>query len=159
MRIYGARRLTRLEAALYGGIAAVLIGLLAERLLDAMEIAERTTMQATVARLNAAITTRLAYEVMRGEVGDVQAWTRRNPFDLAHVSPQNFAGAFDAPVPGTLQRGSWAFDVARAELVYSPRLRIGLQTSDPDGFLRFHGVAGANGMSYSLVPATPYRWE
>jgi hypothetical protein len=159
VKIYGARPLTRLEAALYGGIAAVLIGLLAGRLLDAMEVAERTTMQATVARLNAAITTRLAYEVMRGEVGNVQAWTRRNPFDLARMSPGNFSGAFDAPVPGELERGSWAFDVARAELIYSPRLRTGLQTSDPDGFVRFHGVAAANGMGYTLVPATPYRWE
>jgi len=59
---------------------------LAQRLLEVMEVAERTAMQATVAQLNAAITTRLAYEVMRGEVGNVQAWTRRNPFELARVS-------------------------------------------------------------------------
>jgi hypothetical protein len=159
VRIYGARRLTRLEAALYGAIAAVLIGLLAGLLLDAIETAERTAMQATVARLNAAITTRLAYEVMRGEVGNVQAWTRRNPFELARMSLGNFAGAFEAPVPVSLERGFWAFDVGRAELVYAPRLRTGLQTSDPDGFLRFHGVAAPNGMGYALLPTAPYRWD
>jgi hypothetical protein len=159
VRIYGARPLTRLEAAIYGTIAALLVGLFASRMLEAMELAERTAMQATVARLNAAITARLAYEVMRGEVGNVQAWTRRNPFELARMSPGNFSGTFEAPVSGALERGSWAFDVARAELIYAPRLRTGLQTSDPDGFVRFHGVAAANGMGYALVPAMSYRWE
>lgn len=132
--------------------------MLAQRLLEVMEVAERTAVQATVAQLNAAITTRLAYEVMRGEVGNVQAWTRRNPFELARISQSNFAGELESTV-GAIDRGSWVFDAVRAELIYSPRLRFGLQTSDPDGILRFHGVASPNGMGFMLVPTSPYRWE
>lgn len=154
MKLFWARPLTRLEAALYGSIAAILVAVLAQQLLDAMEVAERTAMQATVAQLNAAISARLAYEVMRGEVGDVQAWTRRNPFELARARQANFVGDV-----ASLERGSWAFDAERAELVYSPRLHLGLHTADPEGLLRFHGVAAYNGMGYVLVPTTPYRWQ
>lgn len=154
MKLYWARPLTRLEAVLYGSIAAILVAFLAEQLLDAMEVAERTAMQATVAQLNSAISARLAYEVMRGEVGDVQAWTRRNPFELARARQGNFVGEVAALAPG-----SWAFDSDRAELVYSPRVHLGLHTADPEGLLRFRGVASYNGMGYMLVPTSPYRWE
>ena len=159
MRIYGHRPLTRLEAALYGGIAAVLIAVMAHRLLDVMELAERSAMQATVNQVNAAVTTRLAYEVMRGEVRNVPAWARRNPFELARMSPSNFLGEVESTKPGSLERGSWAFDPSRAELVYLPRLRTGLHTTDPEGALRFRSIVSPNGMGYMLVPASPYRWE
>jgi hypothetical protein len=159
MRIYGRRPLTRLEAALYAGIAAILIAVFASQLFDYMEIAERSAMQATISNLIAAINTRLAYDVMRGETGNVAAWARRNPFELAKVSSTNFSGEVDASTLGSLERGRWAYDVSRAELVYLPRLRRGLETSDPDGILRFRAVIDPRGFGYSLVPTPVYRWN
>jgi len=155
--MYGARPLTRLEAALYGSIAAILIAVLAQQLIEVMEVAERTSMQVTVAQLNAAIATRLAYEVMRGEVGNVQAWTQQNPFELARMKHARFAGEFQSVAD--LDRGTWTFDPVRAELIYAPRLRTGLHTADPDGVLRFRGIASPNGMGYALVPTPPFRWD
>jgi hypothetical protein len=159
LSIYGRRPLTRLEAALYGGIAAILITFFAYRLLEVMELAERTAMEATVNKLNAAVNTRLAYEVMRGTVANAPAWAMRNPFELGNVSAGNFAGEVDSARPGALERGTWAFDASRAELIYLPRLGAGLQTSDPQGAVRFKAIVGRNGMGYMLVPTSPYRWE
>ncbi len=159
MRIYGHRPLTRFEAAVYAGIVAILLAVFASQLLDYMEIAERSAMQATVSNLNAAINTRLAYDVMRGKVDNVSAWARRNPFELAKVSTSNFTGEVEASTLGALERGRWAYDVSRAELVYLPRLRRGLETSDPDGILRFRAVVNPRGFGYALVPAPGYRWN
>ena len=157
LAIYGRRRLTRLEAALYGGIAAVLIAVVASHLLDLMEAAERLAVESTINQVNGAVTARLAYEVMRGDA-NVRSWERRNPFDLARLSPRNFVGEVDSMQPGALERGTWAFDPARAELVYFPRRQSGLQTADPDGALRFKAVVN-NGIRYVLVPTSPYKWE
>lgn len=159
MRIYGQRSATKLEAALYGGIAAILIAVFANELLDYMEIAERCAMQATLGNLVAAINTRLAYEVMRGEIGNVSAWPRRNPFELARASVGNFSGEMDTLAQGALVRGRWAFDANRAELVYLPRLRRSLETGDPEGALRFRAVVSPAGFGYRLEPASPYRWN
>jgi hypothetical protein len=155
--IYGRRPLTRLEAALYGGIAAILITFLAYRLLDVMERAERWSMEATILQLNAAVTTRLAYEAMQGAVSTAPEWVRRNPFELAKMSAPNFAGEVESS--GSLERGTWAYDPTRAELIYLPRLRSGLHTSDPDGAVRFRAVVKQGGFGYMLVPTSPYMWE
>jgi len=157
--MYGRRPLTRLEAGLYAVIGALLIAVVAERLLDYMEVAERSSVQATVANLTAAINTRLAYEVMRGEIDNVSGWARRNPFDLARASASNFAGEMDTSPAGGLERGVWAFDVVRAELVYRPRLHRGLETSDPTGALRFRAVIDERGFGYRLLADPPYRWN
>jgi hypothetical protein len=157
VNIYGKRPLSRLEAGLYGGIAAILIAVLAHRLLDVMELAERSAMEATVLSLNAAVTTQLAYEVMRGRVPNTPAWARRNPFELAKMSAPNFAGEVESS--SSLERGTWAYDPARAELIYLPRLRTGLHTSDPDGAVRFRAVVKQGGLAYMLVPTSAYTWE
>jgi hypothetical protein len=159
VKIYGRRPATKLEAALYAGIAAIFIGVFASELLDYMEIAERSAMQATLANLVAAINTRRAYEVMRGETGNVSDWPRRNPFELAKASAGNFAGERDTLGPDALARGTWAFDAVRGELVYLPRLRRGLETSDPEGALRFRAVVDPRGFGYRLEPTAPYRWN
>ena len=159
LRIYGRRHLTRLEAALYGGIAAILIAVVAERLLDYMELAERTSVEATVNQVMSAANTRLAYATIRGEALNLEAWNRRNPFELAGMSPVNFVGEIDLAQASNLARGSWAFDRERAELVYQPRLGLGLHTTDPHGALRFRGGLVPGALGYRLVPASPYRWD
>lgn len=157
--VYGRRSLTRLEAALYIVIAAILITIVAERLLDYMETAERSAVQATLTNLTAAINTRLAYAIIRGEASNLTDWTRRNPFDLAHASAGNYAGEIDTSEAGSMERGAWAFDAVRGELVYRPRLRRGLETSDPMGALRFRAAIDPRGLGYRLEADPPYRWN
>lgn len=159
LRIYGGRPLSRLEAGLYGGIAAILIVVVAERLLDYMALAERTAVEVTVNQVISAANTRLAYATLRGEALNPEAWNQHSPFALAGLSPVNFVGELDSAQAGTLARGSWAFDRERAELVYQPRLGLGLHTSDPHGALRFRGGLVPGAVAYRLVPVAPYRWE
>ena len=124
-----------------------------------MEIAERAAMDATVIQTISAVNTRLAHQRLKGEVPNVAEWSRRNPFELAGMSPRNFAGLIDPLQPSALERGSWAYDPQRAELVYSPRLASGLTTPDPDGLVRFRVEVGPRGLGYMLVPTPAYTWR
>ena len=157
MKIYGRRPLTRLEAGIYGAIVAILVTVFATRMLSYMEAAERARMEVTVTQLMSAASVRRAYGVMRGQAEDAASWRKRNPFELAGFPSPNFSGEIDPLQPKPLERGWWAFDPVRGELIYLPRLRSGLETSDPDGALRFR--VEINGMRYMLVPTPPYRWQ
>ena len=156
MLIYGRRPLTRLEAGIYGVLAAILLTVVALRLLNQMEVAERAAMEATIMQLMSAGATRLAYGTLRGEAQDLAG---RNPFELAGISPRNFSGVIDPLQPKALERGFWAFDPDRRELIYLPRLHSTLETSDPEGALRFRVEVSAREMRYKLVPTSPYRWD
>jgi hypothetical protein len=134
--VYWRRRLGRLEIALYTAIVAIAAAVFIERLLYHLELAERSAMDLTVSRLNSAINTRLAYDLLSGRSIDAPAALERNPFQLAGMSPTNFHGEVDHPYLPGLERGSWVFDRSRKDLIYLPRLRRGLRSDDPDEAIR-----------------------
>ena len=152
MRVYGGRPLTRLELAL----AALLLGIaLAGFLREAqrlMEDAERTAMHATLNHAVAAINARLAHEVLRGEVGDLAQWMRRDPFELARMERTS-----PGVVSGTT--GTWRYDAVRHELVYRPRHASRLRTQEPDGTIRFKPRLAQPALGYMLVHTSKYVWE
>jgi hypothetical protein len=156
--MYWRRRLTRLEIALYAVALAIAATIFLERLLHYMELAERAAMEVTVSHLNSAISIQLAYRYLAGQPIDVAAALKHNPFELASMSPDNFHGEFDHPYLASLERGYWLFDRSRGELIYLPKLRRGLRTSDPDGALRFR-LAQRAGTTYMLVLASQYDWN
>lgn len=156
MRFYGLRPLTRLEAGLYGLIVAVLIALLANRLLGYMELAERAAMELTIVRINSGLNLRLAYALMQGRSTDLSP--EQNPFALAGVTAPNFLGEQDLPDLRAESR-AWVYDRVRHELIYLPRLKQGLRTADPDGVIRFRLAADPAARTYALVPAAPYSWD
>ena len=156
MRIYLLRPLTRLEAAIYGLIVALLIFLLAERLLGYMEIAERAAMHQTLVRINSGLNLRLARAMIQG--GRTELSQGQDPFTLAGVTSPNFLGERDFPDLHADSR-TWVYDRSRRELIYLPRLTRGLHTEDPDGVIRFRLVAAPAGPGYALVPVAPYTWE
>jgi hypothetical protein len=150
--MYWRRRLTRLEAAVYGVIAAILLAVSASRLLDLMEIAERAAVETTVTRVNAALNIRLAYELVRGNKPDANAWLRRNPFELADAWPPNFVSGVEPFDLSAIERGSWSYDQGRAELIYLPRSRAILDLAKADRALRFRLVQRPSDRTYVLVP-------
>ena len=75
----------------------------------------------------------------------------------ARMAPANLHGEIGGSSLAGLERGYWAFDRSRRELVYLPRLHRGLQTDDPDGAIRFRLIPGP-GTTYMLVPASKYSW-
>jgi hypothetical protein len=162
--VYWGRPLSRLEAALYIALAAVLAAVLLDRLLEHFEMAERAAVEATLNRVNSGLNTRLAYEWLAGRVADESAWARRNPFELANARPSNFAGEADRPDPAAVPRGQWLYDRTDGILLYRPRLARRLETGDGSGVLRFRlgakdlPTAGLRRV-YQLVPAVDYRWE
>jgi hypothetical protein len=158
MAMYGRRPLTRLEAGLYAGLVGIFITVFAWQILDYMELAERSAMNATLSNLASGLNARAAQELLsRGKLD--ASWARRNPFEIAQVSGGNYVGSVDAEGLRSLPSASWAFDPARAEVVYLPRRTARLETSDPQRLLRFRLVRSPRGPGYVLEPTATYRWE
>ena len=143
---------------MYAAVAGVVLAVFLERVLYYMELAERTVMEVTVSNVNSAVNVRRAYGMLAGPSANASAALPRNPFELAGMSPANFRGDIDSPDLATLERGQWVFDRTRRELIYLPRLRRGLETSDPDGAIRFKLEPRGSSISL-LVPASAYTWN
>jgi hypothetical protein len=157
--MYWRRRLTRFELGVSAAVVAVVMAVFLERLLDYMELAERSNMETTVSHINSGISIGLAYDMLEGRAVDTASRLKRNPFELARMSPANFLGELGGRDVATLERGSWIFDGGSSELIYLPKLRRGLRTEDPHGALRFRLVQAKNKAPYMLVPTAIYVWE
>ena len=156
--MYGRRRLTRVEMAVYAFIVAMLIAVFSSYVLDYMEMAEKAAMETTLANVTSAINVRYALLVMSDRRTDSGTWLRANPFELANVFPPNYRGVFGATPVGELGRPAWLFDVTSAELVYFPRLYSHLDNGEIDQ-LRFRLQRNRSGFGFVLVPASPYTWD
>jgi general secretion pathway protein G len=156
--MYWRRRLSRLEAAIYAAVVALVLAVFLERLLYYMELAERTSVEVTVSHVNSGLDMRLAYGMLAAHSTSDSATVARNPFELAAMSPSNFLGEMDSPSLGDLERGNWVFDRTQRELIYLPRLRRGLDTADPNGAIHFK-LESRGGNRSRLVPALRFSWE
>lgn len=149
MRILARRPLTRLELALAVAVLGIAATLLMDRLLAAMEAAERAAMHATLNHTIAAVNARLASATLRGEAGRLEEWLQRDPFELSRTAPHNYAQRSE------YGSGTWSYDAVRRELVYQPRLRRQLRTDSADGAIRFRAELRP---LYMLVPTSNYEW-
>jgi hypothetical protein len=156
--LYWRRRLSRLELAVYASVVAVLLAVFLERVLYYMELAERSSMEATVSNVNSALNVMLAYNALNGRPGDDRSVAQHSPFALVTMSPTNFHGEIDAPRLDGLERGYWVFDRSGRELIYLPRLHRGLRTADPEAAIRFRLLL-RQGKGYMLVPTSTYEWN
>lgn len=158
---YGRRRLTRLEAVLFAALVSVLIAVLLDRLYDYFELAERATVEVTLANLQSSLNVRLAQDLMTGRARDLAQWRRESPFTLARTIPSNYLGEFAQPRLDEVDPPAWLFDRGAAELVYVPRHARLLRTADGSGVLRFRLVPepaqGAIGVR--IAAAQPYEWQ
>ena len=157
--MYGSRRLSKLESAIYVIVASAIALVLFERLLVYFEYAERAMVETTLLRTQSALHTRLAFDVLRGTAPDLDAWSAHNPFELARMELTNFAGERDASDAGALEGGKWVYDPARRQLVYAPRFSRGLSVEGGGAVLRFRLIIGGPGGLPRLAPVAPYRWE
>lgn len=157
------RQRSYLESALYVIIAAALAALLLHRLQQLSEVAEKTAMEATLARLQSALYVRAAKAVLTGRVKIQRDWSQRNPVVLAHADLPNYLGEFDRPELTTLEPGNWLYDRSRHELVYLVRRGQNFSGgTDPVPAIRFRlqlerTRSGAYS-PYLLRAATAYQW-
>ena len=155
------RQRSYLESALYVIIAGVLAALLLHRLLQLSEVAEKTAMEATVARLQSALYVRAAKAVL--EQRPLGAWQQRNPVELARAELPNYLGEFDHPDLATLEPGNWLYDRGRHELIYLVRRAQNFSGgTDPVPAIRFRlqveRTPSGTYSPYLLHAATPYEW-
>ena len=157
------RQRSYLESALYVIIAGALAALLLHRLQQLSEVAEKTAMEATVARLQSALYARAAKAVLSGRARVALDWRSRNPVVLAHAELPNYLGEFDHPDLASLEPGNWLYDRGRNELVYLVR-RAGSFSggTDPVPAIRFRLQLERTPLgAYSpmlLHPAAEYDW-
>jgi hypothetical protein len=157
------RQRSYLESALYVIIAGALAALLLHRLQQLSEVAEKTAMEATVARLQSALYARAAKAVLSGRIGIERDWGERNPVLLAHAELPNYLGEFEHPELGQLKPGNWLYDRSQHELVYLVQ-RAGSFSggTDPVPAIRFRlQVERTRTGAYSpylLHAVTPYEW-
>jgi hypothetical protein len=104
--MYGRRRLSRVEVAVYAVVIGTLCTVFFSYLTDYMEMAEKTAMETTVRNVTAAINLRYAMQVMTGDRKRTEQWTRENPFDLAKTFPPNYHGLVGSP-DAAAERPAW----------------------------------------------------
>ena len=155
--MYGRRKLTRVELAVYAVIIAAAFVAFASYVLDYMEMAEKAAMEMTVSNVSSALNVYYATQVMTGAQTESANWTKRNPFELAHTFPPGYLGELGQRDTATVARPAWLFDAANAELLYLPRLHSHLSSALP-GELRFRLRHRGSGFGFMLVPAAPYEW-
>ena len=159
------RQRSHLETALYAVIAGTLAAVLLYRLLELSAMAEKTAMEATVARLQTALYARAAKAVLSGEPRVALDWQTRNPVALAHAQLPNYLGEFDHPDLAELEPGNWLYDRSRHELVYLVRRAQGFSGGGdpvvPAIRFRLRLERGASGayLPALLRPAVPYEWN
>lgn len=156
--MYGQRRLTRVEMAIYGVVIATLVVVFADYAVDYMEMAEKTAMQTTVTNVTAALNIRYAAAVMTGKAINPKRWLAGNPFELAKAFPPNYTGEVSAGASEPATRPAWFFDTAHKEVVYLPRLHSHLEVEDGSAEIRFRLRAHPSGFGFVLVPAPSYSW-
>jgi len=158
---YGRRRLTRLEAVLFAAVVGVFIAVLLDRLYDYFELAERASVEVTLANLQSGLNVRLAQDLMTGRARDLGRWRRKNPFTITRTTPVNYLGEIAQPRLDEVDPPAWLFDPGAAELVYVPRHARSLRTADGSGVLRFRLVPrqaqGAIGVG--IAAAQQYEWR
>ena len=157
--MYGRRRLTRIEIAVYAVIVGTLIAVFFSYLTDYMEMAEKTAMETTVKNVTAAINLRYATLVLTGERKRTAQWPRENPFEIARAFPPGYRGLLDGSQDrADVERPAWLFDALRGELVYLPRLYRHLDGGEVDE-LRFRLEGHPSGTGFVLAPTTVYSWD
>jgi hypothetical protein len=119
--IPASRQRNYLQSALYVVIVGVIATFLLDRLLTYAEAAERAAVEATVSRVNNALSARLAYLALRGEYAAIESLPAVSPFDTVQARIPAYLGQFDG-MPPEVEGGAWYFDRMRRELVYVPKL-------------------------------------
>jgi hypothetical protein len=156
--MYGRRRLSRVEVAVYAVVIGTLCTVFFSYLTDYMEMAEKVAMETTVKNVNAAINLRYATLVLTGERKRTERWPSENPFDIAHAFPPNYRGLLAGQDRADLPRPAWVYDAPRAELIYFPRLYSHLEDGGLDE-LRFRLQRHPSGHGFVLAPTSPYFWD
>jgi general secretion pathway protein G len=146
-------------------IIAILAGVLAGRLEDNAEQAEKISMQYTVDQISTALLFEFANKMVRNKSGDIPGMMLVNPVNWLVQKPSNYLGELASAPTGDDKLGNWYYDSKEHLLVYLVR-RGDNFTPDSTGLKRVrYGVKllyddeepkGMVGMI--LSPLEPFKW-
>ncbi len=159
---------TLLELVIVVSLVGILASVALERFLRYQEIAEKTTMQATVAAMQSGLTLQIAVRIARGGMALLAGLDQENPVDWLAKPPQGYLGALYDPAPSQVPKGSWYFDLKNKTLVYTPErtrfLTPNRATGDAIAFRVIVRVVekGSSGVGelaeLDIRPVEPIRW-
>jgi general secretion pathway protein G len=109
---------TLFEFCVVAALLAVLLTVLAQRLVFYQEQAERVAVETTVSNMRTGLYSTVAHLYMSNRDAEVAALAGRNPVIWLDRKPPNYQGEYDAPGPAEVIPGSWYFDRTRQYLVY-----------------------------------------
>ena len=102
-------------------ITVVILGILATALLTRLNViqeeAERTEVDLTIRNIRVGIQLAIGERIMRGEEARIFEVAAASPVDLLGHRPRGFTDQ-----PTAQSSGQWAYDPARRELSYRPRM-------------------------------------
>jgi len=150
-------------------IVSIISAILLDRVKFYQEQAEKATMEATAAAIQAGLHLRLAGYLASGQDRDVQRLATENPIDWLARKPESYAGALDRVAARDLPGGTWYFDLTDRTVVY--RVRYGRTfVADAEGVkeVRFRAnidygrlEPGSNLIGIKrldFAPVHPYQW-
>ena len=157
-----------LELVVVIAIISVLLAVAIVKLWPLQVEAERVAMEHVLGSLRSALGIKVADYFVRNDVAGVRSLTDTNPMDRLSEVPKNYLGALDGANPGSIEGGSWYFDVPGKVLVYQVRNRDYFQGGvGPPARARFmirvvyeeRGRGGRNEIAgVTLDALEPYRW-
>ena len=155
-------------------VVMVVVGIIAAVLLDRVkfyqEQAEKTTMEATAAAVQAALLLRMAGYLASGQERDIQRLATENPMEWLARKPESYAGALDPVAARDLPGGTWYYDLTDHTVVYLVRYgRAFVPDEEGRKEVRFRarveygrlepGSALIGIRRMEFAPVHPYGWQ
>lgn len=167
------RGFSLVELAVVVVCIGILSGILLDRALPLIGLAERTAFEQVRGQLSSALLLEAAERIARGESATLAAYEGANPMELLLKPPSNYLGTVADPAHQTMPRRSWYFDPSTGALFYRagrgariaiadrPAELLALRTRfafrDRDGDRRFDPSRDAfDGLA--LEPVESYVW-
>ena len=156
--------LTWLEFSVVAVVLSVFAGSLLTALLYYEELGEAAVVQLTVQNVRSGLRYQIAERLVQGRAWDMGELLRANPLSWVASSPDGYVGSVRNADIGSLPKGSWFYDIDRAELGYIPRLtsHLSMERGEPM-LLRWQIKALRSDVpreveGLMLVSVSPYRW-
>jgi prepilin-type N-terminal cleavage/methylation domain-containing protein len=165
-----ARGFSLVEFVVVLVVVSIISAILLDRVKFYQEHAEKATMEATAAAIQAGLHLRMAGYLASGHDREIGRLANENPVEWLARKPANYAGAFDSiGAAEQVSEGSWYFDLSDRTLVY--RVRYGRAfVPDESGkkevryraniqYGQIGDTPGLTGLKVlEFAPVHPYRW-
>jgi len=110
---------------LQGAVVLIIVAIIAIRLLlaldDALELAERQSVESTIRNMKTGLRMAVFKAVIEHRGQEVASWEGRNPLVWLQTVPSGYVGDCDPRKPAALPSASWCFARSSRELIYRPR--------------------------------------